>query len=264
MRPFDRPLPSPSAEPDRPADAFLDRRQFLRTVTALTAMGSGWGWNGPQHLLADVTPPDRTAGLLQVRLSDHPTLQQSFGSIRIGTTPVGGERPLFYPVLINRDAAGAYHAVSAECTHEGCILPPLNRSTQRTTCPCHGSRFLVDGSVVPRSVARQPLRSFRLRRTSDDLLTIELPDMAVALRPIAVLPNPRRVALEFIAFEGIRYELRGRASLADAGTVAPFSLTADGALSQTVLAGTGDFVRIYADLSASVGFYSIAMQAGIV
>lgn len=46
-----------------------------------------------------------------------------------------------------RDAAGAVHAVSARCTHLGCIVS-FNSAETSWDCPCHGSRFDVDGNVL--------------------------------------------------------------------------------------------------------------------
>ena len=46
-----------------------------------------------------------------------------------------------------RDEEGALHAVSAVCTHMGCILG-WNETDRSWDCPCHGSRFALDGSVM--------------------------------------------------------------------------------------------------------------------
>jgi cytochrome b6-f complex iron-sulfur subunit len=51
-----------------------------------------------------------------------------------------------------RDADGVY-AISIVCTHLGCIVKP---SATGFDCPCHGSGFASDGSVV-RGPAPQPL-----------------------------------------------------------------------------------------------------------
>lgn len=48
------------------------------------------------------------------------------------------------PLAIFRDASGVY-AVSTTCTHLGCIVKAEGRGFD---CPCHGSRFGLDGSVV--------------------------------------------------------------------------------------------------------------------
>ncbi|UUL75239.1 FAD-dependent oxidoreductase [Pseudarthrobacter sp. Fe7] len=46
-----------------------------------------------------------------------------------------------------RDPGGHLHAVSAICTHLGCTVG-FNRSERTWDCPCHGSRFDVDGKVI--------------------------------------------------------------------------------------------------------------------
>jgi Rieske Fe-S protein len=48
---------------------------------------------------------------------------------------------------VYRDEAGTLHAVSATCTHLGCIVA-FNDAERAWECPCHGSRFAVDGSVL--------------------------------------------------------------------------------------------------------------------
>jgi Rieske Fe-S protein len=47
-------------------------------------------------------------------------------------------------VALYRDAEGVY-AISTVCTHLGCIV---NTAPGGFECPCHGSRFGADGSVV--------------------------------------------------------------------------------------------------------------------
>ncbi|MFI9613501.1 FAD-dependent oxidoreductase [Streptomyces sp. NPDC052023] len=55
---------------------------------------------------------------------------------------VGGRR-----CAVHRDEDGRLHAVSARCTHLGCLVA-FNRAEQAWECPCHGSRFAPDGQVV--------------------------------------------------------------------------------------------------------------------
>jgi Rieske Fe-S protein len=50
-------------------------------------------------------------------------------------------------LAVYRDPAGALHARSAVCTHLGCHVHWNNAETT-WDCPCHGSRFGVDGSVI--------------------------------------------------------------------------------------------------------------------
>ncbi len=56
-------------------------------------------------------------------------------------------------LAVYRDDDGALHAVSARCTHMGCLVG-FNAAERAWECPCHGSRFDTDGKVVqgrPRS-----------------------------------------------------------------------------------------------------------------
>jgi nitrite reductase/ring-hydroxylating ferredoxin subunit len=46
-----------------------------------------------------------------------------------------------------RDESGRLHQVSARCTHLGCIVA-FNEPARTWDCPCHGSRFGIDGSVL--------------------------------------------------------------------------------------------------------------------
>jgi glycine/D-amino acid oxidase-like deaminating enzyme/nitrite reductase/ring-hydroxylating ferredoxin subunit len=48
---------------------------------------------------------------------------------------------------VYRDERGNPHAVSLRCTHLGCLLR-FNAAERSWDCPCHGSRFDIDGAVL--------------------------------------------------------------------------------------------------------------------
>jgi Rieske Fe-S protein len=48
---------------------------------------------------------------------------------------------------VYRDEDGSLHAVSLRCTHMGCLVR-FNSAERSWDCPCHGSRFDVDGAVL--------------------------------------------------------------------------------------------------------------------
>jgi len=50
-------------------------------------------------------------------------------------------------VAVYRDPEGALHALSARCTHLGCGVH-WNGAEQSWDCPCHASRFDVEGNVL--------------------------------------------------------------------------------------------------------------------
>jgi glycine/D-amino acid oxidase-like deaminating enzyme/nitrite reductase/ring-hydroxylating ferredoxin subunit len=56
---------------------------------------------------------------------------------------------------VYRDDTGTVHALSARCTHLGCIVH-FNDAERAWECPCHGSRFAPAGSVI-QGPANKPL-----------------------------------------------------------------------------------------------------------
>lgn len=59
---------------------------------------------------------------------------------------VGGKATAVYA-----DAAGDLHALSARCTHLRCVVefaPGTDGAEPTWDCPCHGSRFALDGTVI--------------------------------------------------------------------------------------------------------------------
>ncbi|MFF3728401.1 FAD-dependent oxidoreductase [Streptomyces erythrochromogenes] len=67
------------------------------------------------------------------------------------------------PCAVHRDDEGELHAVSAVCTHLGCVVA-FNNAERTWECPCHGSRFGIDGEVL-QGPALKPLE----RRDPTDL-----------------------------------------------------------------------------------------------
>lgn len=63
-------------------------------------------------------------------------------------------------VAAYRDEDGDLHAVSPRCTHLGCIVA-FNHGEKTWDCPCHGSRFGLDGRVLE-GPATEPLERFEV------------------------------------------------------------------------------------------------------
>lgn len=71
--------------------------------------------------------------------------------------------------------AGAVRAMSAVCTHMGCILK-FNQDQQRLDCPCHGASFTLNGSPMSRDyLSSLPQLRSRLR---DGHVEVEVPVQA--------------------------------------------------------------------------------------
>jgi glycine/D-amino acid oxidase-like deaminating enzyme/nitrite reductase/ring-hydroxylating ferredoxin subunit len=67
-------------------------------------------------------------------------------------------------VAAYRDDSGKLHQVSATCTHMGCKVQ-FNAAEKSWDCPCHGSRFDVDGHVLEGPAVR-PLEDVSRDRES--------------------------------------------------------------------------------------------------
>lgn len=59
--------------------------------------------------------------------------------------------------LVSRTAQDAFTALTATCTHEGCIVSGFQNA--RYVCPCHGSQFSTSGAVL-QGPATRALQSF--------------------------------------------------------------------------------------------------------
>ena len=78
----------------------------------------------------------------------------SAAQLGAGESAVVGARSA--PRAMYRDDAGQLHCVSALCTHLGCVVS-FNGAEKAWECPCHGSRFAPDGTVL-QGPANRPLR----------------------------------------------------------------------------------------------------------
>ena len=67
--------------------------------------------------------------------------------------PVGSGK-IVDGTLITLPSAGVFNGFAARCTHAGCALTGITDGV--AVCPCHGSRFALDGAVV-RGPAVEPL-----------------------------------------------------------------------------------------------------------
>ena len=98
---------------------------------------------------------------LRVELADVPALRTPGASAVV-------ERPeALLNVWIQHHSSGCFTAVWRVCTHGACDVEPSANDEWR--CPCHGSRFGVDGSVL-QGPATRPLRAFTVVRVGDALL----------------------------------------------------------------------------------------------
>jgi len=117
----------------------INRRDFLAksalAAAALVAVeGCGDGQIGPPSRNDNDGDPNVPAGSVTVKLSDFPALA-TVGVV----VDIGHQRAVI------RTGASTFRGLSRICTHEQCDTDVRNN---RFECPCHGSIFASDGSVV--------------------------------------------------------------------------------------------------------------------
>jgi glycine/D-amino acid oxidase-like deaminating enzyme/nitrite reductase/ring-hydroxylating ferredoxin subunit len=127
-------------EPNDAADVFDPNRFSLRAVGSLVANNA---------TVAKFLAGDHVRALRAPALSDLPAGEAT-------VTRQGASMVAAY-----RDDSGALHAVHARCTHLGCLVA-FNNAERTWDCPCHGSRFDVDGAVI------QGPAVYPLRRIADE------------------------------------------------------------------------------------------------
>jgi 3-phenylpropionate/trans-cinnamate dioxygenase ferredoxin reductase subunit len=125
-------------------------------------------------------------------------------------------------LAVYRDAAGRTYELSPRCTHMGCTVD-WNDPAQTWDCPCHGSQFSFDGSVV-HGPAKEPLE-----RVGGDAATREGAGEEASARQVAAAPaaEPSRPRTERFVIVG--------ASLA--GATAAAALREEGFHGDVVLIG---------------------------
>ena len=74
--------------------------------------------------------------------------------------PVGGGRVFEnLEVVVTQPVAGRFVGLTAVCTHTGCIVDKVVDGL--IECPCHGSRYRLDGTVAsgpaPRALPARPV-----------------------------------------------------------------------------------------------------------
>jgi len=103
-------------------------------------------------------------GRLRLVVSEFVGLNRPDGFLKV--QPVGSAQILY----VLADGEGGYVAVSPICKHRGCTVDVAG---ERLECPCHGSQYARDGSVL-RGPTQEPLDRYATTLSPEGVLTISL------------------------------------------------------------------------------------------
>lgn len=113
---------------EHPATALFDPNRFRVMAGGVTFIEENLAY--PTYLALDTLKPAERAELDDIKPGEGRVIS------------LDGER-----VAASREPNGRIHAVSATCTHMGCQVH-WNDAERTWDCPCHGSRFMLDGKVM--------------------------------------------------------------------------------------------------------------------
>jgi Rieske Fe-S protein len=113
----------------------MDRRAFVARAGGLALVGACASLPLAACAGARYVPAQWRDGRVVLRLAD-------FGAEEgvLVEHPSAGR-----PVYVHRFAPDRFGALFTRCTHRGCQVEPQGL---RLVCPCHGSTFSLDGSVL--------------------------------------------------------------------------------------------------------------------
>jgi Rieske Fe-S protein len=138
-------------------DPLPGRRSVVAGAAGLVTMGlAGCGGGAPPGTAppagptTDVSVPSTPAGTGSAGTKLGPAAD----------VPVGGGTVYeSLEVVVTQPEAGRFDGLSAVCTHTGCIVNKVEAGL--IECPCHGSRYHLDGTVArgpaPRALTPRPV-----------------------------------------------------------------------------------------------------------
>jgi Rieske Fe-S protein len=89
-------------------------------------------------------------------------------TLPLGELPVGASKKVGFmgdTVIVVRVNESEVHALSAACTHLGCLVT-WKKEAHRLVCPCHVAKFDLHGAVTG-GPAPSPLRVYKARISGD-------------------------------------------------------------------------------------------------
>jgi Rieske Fe-S protein len=152
----------PAAQPLPPAAVRVNEYGELVTGGDLPPETTAPETTAPETTAPETTAPDTTAPDTTA-----PGGGGAKGLASTGEIPVGGGKILpDEEIVITQPSPGKFMAFSAVCTHQGCLVDKVAGGT--IDCPCHGSKFKLDGSVA-NGPAAAPLSARAVKVSGDQI-----------------------------------------------------------------------------------------------
>ncbi len=231
-------------------------KQFM-LCSAASLIGPRWS----SSVLAEVTSTGPGPGVIRLKPSAFPALANPGGSIQLKFIQFNA------PLTLNRVTEDRFVTLDSICTHAGCTVGRfiVANNLGRMQCPCHGSRYDIEGTVI-RGPAGDNLGRFATSYdAASDVVAISIPELALHIESISVHQQGEngqiRLKLVFPVSLGALYEIRYQPHLSSPAQLVPFATTPAGLADKTTVGPDkfGDFTA-YVDATGSQGFFSVGVM----
>ena len=145
-------------------DVRLPRQQVIRgagVVMAASALAACSKTEEKPAATAESAPTSAESAPAMTGPSGGGEAIAKTADVPVGSGVIVGE------VVVTQPAAGEFKGFSSKCTHKGCAVNKVADGT--IDCPCHGSKFNLDGSVA-HGPATEPLETKEISVEGDSIV----------------------------------------------------------------------------------------------
>ncbi|MCX6857694.1 MAG: Rieske 2Fe-2S domain-containing protein [Verrucomicrobia bacterium] len=239
--------------------AELTRRRVIKQFSLCTAASIIGGKLWTARLLASLSSGGNV-GVIKIRLSDYPALQNEYGSVQFKFNNAIGT---YYPFTVTRAPNNVFHSVDTRCNHADCVVNPYNESTGLIECPCHGSQFSISGELV-QGPATAPLVCYNtIFNATTDVVSVEVPALYTTISTVSVQSTTAssiRLRLQFKSLNNtFVYRVQYQQTLTDAPVFVNFSNSAGGLATQSQVTGNSGTRSVFVDATGTTGFFAVVL-----
>ncbi len=220
-------------------------------------------WSGT--LLAQVEETLPESATIRLKSADYPILEAPGGSVQIRFNE------LVKPLTINRLSPQEFITLDSICTHLGCTVGTFRNANNCMTCPCHGSRYDIEGRVFRNGsgVSSEPAPNDlnRFDTTYDeatDTIAITIPGLALGISSIQVVSQEEsgvmKVQIRFPVKARSTYQISHQPTLDAEFTITPFATAPDSTdLVTSITPAVSEFITAYIDVTGPTGFFVVGL-----
>ncbi len=255
------------------------RRWVKRFMLGTVATLSGPRWLGT--VLADVTSTGPGPAVIRMKVAGIILPDSQGVPVAVLAAPGGSVQyefnGSFKHFTLNRVEINRFVTLDSVCTHFGCGVGRYKEQlvsgspTAYMKCPCHGSRYDIEGRVFrdANGVSTEPAKRDlgRYGTTYDaatDIVSITIPNLALNINSISVQQSgpgqATRMKLVIPVTSYSTYEIMYQADFSSPLVRVPFATTPTGSANQTTVFQTssGNFTA-YVEASGPHGFFSVGL-----